>query len=99
MIAMRQDSRLLNLQEIAPFVKILGCYPVDELYDPANTRRLDPIKDLTLEQAAHNGSLPASSTLLQSNLPADSDSLLISAAANILPIQQVSSPLIQSVKA
>ena len=72
------------MQEIAPFVKILGCYPVDEAHDSApspviQTAATDGISKQV--DAAQNGSHPSA--------PVDSERLLISAAANTLPIQQV----------
>ncbi len=75
------------MQEIAPFVKILGCYPVDSAHGspPSPVVETGAAENVSQQiDATRNGSSPGL------GVPADSEKLLISAAANILPIHQAS---------
>ena len=70
------------LQEIAPFVKILGCYHADETNSYASSPVVETGTAAQQLGASQNGTLPAKA------VTDDSENLLIS-AANVLPIQQV----------
>ena len=73
-------------------MKILGCYPVDAAHDSPPSPLVQTGAAGSVSQhidAAQNGSRPTPGT------PADSEKLLISAAANVLPIHQVSNSALE----
>lgn len=78
---------LHSTQEIAPFVRILGCYPVDMASGFSSPAVQSPASEEAGQSigASQNGSLPSPGGL------GDSEKLLISAAANGIPIHQVRS--------
>lgn len=71
------------MQEIAPFVRILGCYPADDSYTSG------PSPVIKTAAAAEQSVAPQNGALSDKAMTNDSENLLISAAANSLPIQQV----------
>ena len=85
-----------QLQEIAPFVKVLGCYPASDasVSSPAvETRSAEEVRE---QLAASTNPVSSANGSEGSNGAFAPDSLLISAAASARPIRQVTEQCMQS---
>ena len=83
--------KMLCSQEIVPFVRILGCYPIAQISSVASPVVEPGAAQEIQEQIAARP--PQSGGQALENGTLDSDSLLISAAASSQPLKQVCSSL------
>lgn len=81
-------------QEIAPLVRILGCYPADTSNSTVpspivQTKAAEGVTEQLEADLQRSGQTSLNGFGFSSPLGVKGDSLLISAAANVRPIQQV----------